>query len=201
MKMSRRSAALAGSIATLAMAGTLVAGPAIAKGRSHQIGNTNSNSQSVNGNVVGSVGGMNGMGGGRGHGHGMGGKDGDHGMGIGRGRMLHSEGVVASTDAAGATTYVTVRHQTGKVTAASDASITVKSDDGYTKEWPISATTKLIRNGAIAKGSAFVVGDVVEAHGTVSAAGVVTTADVHTEQPRLAPTPLVTGSATPTPNA
>lgn len=208
MKMSRRSAVIAGSIATLAVAGTLVAGPAIAKGRGHQNGFSTSNSQSANGNVIGRMGGMGMMESGtvggpmgeRGRGHGMGDMDGDHRLGmpegIARGRMLHGEGVIASTDANGATTYITVRHQDGKVTAASDTSITVKSDDGYTKEWPISSTTKIVRNGAVAKGSAFVVGDVVEVRGTVSSSGVVTTDEIHNHAPRVAPTPVATTSTT-----
>lgn len=204
MKMSRRTAAIAGSIATLAVAGTLIAGPAFAKGHGNR-NNQISNSQGANGNVVGRLGGPMGMSdndgdggmmGGRGHGHGMGDMDGDRGMpnGMARGAMLHSEGVVARTDS-GTVTYVTVRQQHGKVTAASDTSITIKSDDGYTATWPISATTKVIRNGAVAKGSAFVAGDVIEARGTVSSAGVVTTDDIHNHAPRVAPTPVVSPSA------
>ena len=210
MKMSRRTAVIAGSIATLAVAGTLVAGPAFAKGHGNR-NNPFTQSQGASDKIVGRMGGMGmGMGmpdsstvvgrmGGRGHGMDM---DGDHGMpnGIARGRMLHSEGVVAQTDAAGTVTYVTVRQQDGKVTAASDTSITVKSDDGYTATWPIDANTKIVRNGAVAKGSAFVAGDIVEVRGTVSAAGVVTTSDIHNHAPRLAPTPVVTSSAS-TPGA
>lgn len=206
MKMSRRTAVIAGSIATLAVAGTLVAGPAFAKGHGNR-NNQFSQSQgapgtSTSGNAIGRVGGMGmhetstvgGMMGGRGHGMDM---DRDHGMsnGIARGRMLHSEGVVAQTDAAGAVTYVTVRQQDGKVTAASDTSITVKSDDGYTATWPIDANTKIVRNGAVVKGSAFVSGDIVEVRGIVSAAGVVTTNDIHNHAPRVAPTPVATASA------
>ena len=202
MKMSRRTAVVAGSIATLAVAGTLVAGPAFAKGHGNRT-NQMSNSQGASGNVIGRMGGMGmsdsatvgGMMGGRGHG--MRDMDGDHGMpnGVARGQMLHSEGVVAKTDSAGAVTYVTVREQNGKVTAASDSSITVKSDDGYTATWPISTTTIINRNGAVAKGSAFVAGDVVEVRGTVSSAGVVTTDSIHNHAPRIAPTPVVTPSA------
>lgn len=176
MKMSRRTAVAAGSIATLAVTGALIAGPAFAKG-----------GHGPRGNAIGQVVGMSdsstagGPMGRRGHGRGHD-MDGNHGMrgdrGMGLGRMLHVEGVVAKTDAAGAVTYVTVRHQEGKVTAASDTSITVKSDDGYTATWPISATTRVIRGGAVAKGSVFVVGDVVEVRGTVTG-GTVTTDDIH----------------------
>lgn len=175
MKMSRRSAIVAGSIATLAVAGTLVAGPAIAKGgrpdgRSH-----------MSANAVGSVE--------SGRGHHMGDQRRGMGdmMGVARGRMLHSEGVIASKDSAGATTYTTVRSQEGKITASSDTSITVKSDDGYTATWPLTATTKISRNGVAAKGSEFVVGDVVDVRGSVATGGAVTTVDVHTEGPRFKP--------------
>lgn len=188
MKMSRRTAAIAGSIATLAVAGTLIAGPAFAKGKPVR-NNQSSNSQ----NAVGRMGDMMG-----GHGR-MGDMDGDHGMpmGIARGQMLHSEGVIARTDNTGTITYVTVRQQHGKVTAASDTSVTVKSDDGYTTTWPVSASTRVVRAGAVAKASAFVVGDVVEARGTVGAAGV-TTDDIHDHAPRVrplpAPAPTTSGS-------
>lgn len=189
MKMSRRTAAIVGSIATLAVAGTLVAGPAFAKGKPVH-NNQVSNSQ----NVVGRMGDMMG-----GHGR-MGDMDGDHRMpapmGVARGQMLHSEGVIAKTDSTGAVTYVTVRQQSGKVTAATDTSVTVKSDDGYTATWPVSTTTRVIRAGAVVKASAFVVGDVVEVRGTVSAAGVVTTDDIHDHAPRGAYAPVPTPAPT-----
>jgi hypothetical protein len=180
MKITRRSAIIAGTIATVAVAGALIAGPASAFGRSGSASGGTSTFQSF------------GMMGGRG-GDMMGGFDADgdgrpdsstaggpmmrgRGFGpmLGRGGMLHSEGVIARLDATGKATYVTVRMQQGKVTSATDATIVVTSDDGYVGTWPITSTTKLYRNGAVVKGSAFAVGDIVMAAGTV-AGGTVTT--------------------------
>lgn len=174
MNISRRTALIGGSIATLALAGAVIAGPAFAKddhGSRHD-----SMSQ-----------GRHDM---RGHG-----KDDDHGMHEDRGprkglgRMLHSEGVVEQRDAAGAITFVTVRHQVGTVTAASDSSISLKSADGYTATWPITSETRVMRNRTVAKGSAFVVGDLVEARGSVAVGGVVKTRDIQYRTPRATPTP------------
>ena len=202
MKMSRRSAVIAGSIATLAVAGTLVAGPAIARGGAHQNGFPTSNAQGPNGNVVGRVGGMgmmdaDGRGMMGGHGHGMGDMDGDHGMpnGVARGRMLHNEGVIATSDATGKVTYVTVRQQSGKVVSATDSTMVVKSDDGVEWSWTISPTARIDRNGAAVKASAFVKDDVVELHGTV-ASGVATAIDIHNHAARPVPAPTATASTT-----
>ncbi len=94
--------------------------------------------------------------------------DGPRGMMFGAGRTIHSEGVSAQQDSSGGTTYITVRTQTGKVTAASDSSITLKSDDGYTSTWSITASTVVSSNGSKVKASSFKVGDVLSASGTVS---------------------------------
>lgn len=180
MKITRRSAVIAGTIATVAVAGALIAGPASAFGRTGSASSGTSSTQPF------------GMMGGRGGGM-MGGFDADgdgrpdsatvggpmmrgHGFApmMGRGGMLHSEGVIARLDATGKATYVTVRMQQGKVTSATDSTIVVTSADGYVGSWPITSVTRLYRNGTVVKGSAFVVGDVVMAEGTV-AGGTVTT--------------------------
>ena len=79
-------------------------------------------------------------------GHGPGGlRPGDHGPGVRgpEGRMLHSDGVVESADG----TYVTVRMQTGEVTAVSATSLTVKSSDGYSSTYVVNDETVVERDG------------------------------------------------------
>lgn len=170
MNISRRTALIGGSIATLAIAGAVIAGPAFAKdGRgSHR-------------DAMSSAQGRHDMD----DDHGMHGRHESH---KGLGRMLHSEGVVAQRGAAGAITFVTVRQQVGKVTAASDTSISLQSADGYTATWPITSETRVMRDRAVVKGSAFAVGEVVEARGTV-AGGTVKTRDIQFRTPRATPTP------------
>ncbi|MFI6790716.1 hypothetical protein ACIBG4_25640 [Nonomuraea sp. NPDC050383] len=63
-----------------------------------------------------------------------------HRTGIG-GPPIHGEYVVP--DGAGA--YVTVATQYGDVTAVDQDSVTVKSEDGYTKEYAVNADTRLNR--------------------------------------------------------
>jgi hypothetical protein len=58
--------------------------------------------------------------------------------------MLHSEGVVESTDGS----YITVRMQQGEVTASSATSMTVKSEDGYSSTYVIDDATVVERDGA-----------------------------------------------------
>ncbi|WP_433370529.1 hypothetical protein [Streptosporangium sp. CA-115845] len=65
-----------------------------------------------------------------------------HRMGFG-GHPIHGEFVVP--DRAGR--YVTVAAQYGDVTTVSQDSITVKSEDGYTKEYVINSDTRINRGG------------------------------------------------------
>lgn len=175
MKITRRSAIVAGTVAAAAVAGALIAGPASASNTTGTASSTTSNSPyfgMMGGRGGGMMGGFDADGDGRpdsatAGGPMMRGRGDFRGM-MGRGGMLHSEGVAAQVDSAGKTTYVTVRMQQGKVTAASDSSISITSDDGYVSTWTINSSTRLFRNGAVVKGSAFVAGDVVMAEGTVS---------------------------------
>ena len=184
MKMSRRTAAIAGSIATLAVAGTLVAGPAIA----HDNGGR------------GKGPGMSMMGGKGGH---MGGPRGGH-MGGPRGGVLYGDITVRqrNVDANGNVTYTYVKQRTqvGTVSAATDAAVTIKSADGYTLVWNIAATTKVYRNGVEVKGSAFVVGEDAHAVGTIAADGTVTTLHIGSRTPR-APKTAAPGTSTSGANA
>ncbi|MFI7706856.1 hypothetical protein [Nonomuraea sp. NPDC049480] len=63
-----------------------------------------------------------------------------HGMGLG-GPALHGEFVVPDGDGK----YVTVATQYGDVTAVDQDSITVKSEDGYTKEYAVNGDTRINR--------------------------------------------------------
>ena len=183
MKMSRRTAAVAGSIATLAVAGTLIAGPAIA----HDNGGR------------GKGPGMSMMGGKGGHMDGMRGHKGGP-----RGGMLYGDITVRqrNVDANGTVTYTYVKQRTqiGTVSAATDAAVTIKSADGYTLAWNIAATTKVYRNGVEVKGSAFVVGEDAHAVGTIAADGTVTTLSIMSRTPR-APKTTTPGTSTSGANA
>ena len=147
MKLHKRSAILGGTLGAVAVAGALIAGPVFA------------DDTTTLPNVGSTTRGMP--------------DGGHHGLGFG-GPMLHSEGVAASTDSSGTVTYITVRNQMGKVTAASDTAITVKSDDGYTRSWAISASTVVVKDGATVKASTFAVGDIVMVSGTVDGDSVTT---------------------------
>lgn len=167
MKIHKRSAVLGGTLGAVAVAGALIAGPVFADdSATSSAGSAISNGMHApdfDGDGPMSDSATVGMRGGpRGHGGGMFG-----------GAMLHSEGVVARTTTSG-TTYITVRTQTGKVTAASDTSVTVRSDDGYTRTWSIGSGTAVVKAGATVKASAFAVGDVVSAAGTVDGDAVTT---------------------------
>ncbi len=59
------------------------------------------------------------------------------GHGMGPGRALHGQFVVARPGGG----YVTIAIQTGQVTAASSASITIRSADGYTASYAVAAST------------------------------------------------------------
>ena len=179
MSITRRTAVIAGAVAAAAVVGVLIAGPASAFAK--------------NGGSSGGTGGYQsfGMMGGRGGGM-MGGFDADgdgrpdsaslggpmmrgRGSMMGLGGMLHGEGVVARYNSTTkTTTYVTVRMQQGKVTSADESTIVVTSDDLYVGTWPITSVTKLYRNGTVVRGSAFAVGDVVMAQGTVVGSSVTT---------------------------
>lgn len=149
MKLHLKSAAIGGSVAAVAVAGALIAGPVFADDTSTTTAPGLSGTSTPDGHRGGRSGGP--------------------------GHMLHSEGVVAQTDTEGNATYVTVRNQMGQVTAASDTSITVKSEDGYTRTWAISSTTVVVKDGATVKASSFSVGDIVMVHGTVDDDAVTTT--------------------------
>lgn len=81
--------------------------------------------------------------GGRHGGHGWHGGDGWHGWHGGHGALgmfggrgaLHGEAVVKNSDGA----YTTVATQTGQVTAVSETSLEVKSEDGYSRTYAITA--------------------------------------------------------------
>ncbi|MET3905473.1 DUF5666 domain-containing protein [Paenarthrobacter sp. 4246] len=57
----------------------------------------------------------------------------------GRGQTIHGEHVVKQQDG----TYRTVVTQTGTIEAASDSEVTVKSDDGFTQRYSITAETRI----------------------------------------------------------
>jgi hypothetical protein len=141
MKVHKQSAILGGMFGAVAVAGALITGPVFAEDST-----TSSSSSTLAASTQGRI------------------LPGRHGLG---GPMLHSEGVAASTDSSGNLTYITLRLQTGKVTAASDTSITVRSDDGYTRIWAITEATVVSKDGATVKGSALAAGDVVMVSGTV----------------------------------
>lgn len=153
MKINKKSAILGGAFGAVAVAGALIAGPVLADDTSTSTSPGTGLQRHMDG---------------RGFGGEMHGNN-------GVGPMLHSEGVAASTDSNGNVTYVTVREQSGKVTASSDSSITVKSDDGYSKTWAIDSATIVTKDGSTVKASSFAVGDVVRVSGTVDGDAVTTT--------------------------
>ncbi|MED7923971.1 hypothetical protein SMD20_07005 [Nonomuraea sp. LP-02] len=65
-----------------------------------------------------------------------------HRAGLG-GPALHGEYVVRGEDGG----YVTIATQYGDVTAADQDSVTVKSEDGYTKEYALTSETRINRGG------------------------------------------------------
>ncbi|MEV0200098.1 hypothetical protein [Nonomuraea sp. NPDC050691] len=68
-----------------------------------------------------------------------------HRMGFG-GPAIHGEFVVPD----GEGKYTTVANQYGEVTAVDQDSVTVKSEDGYTKEYTVNADTRVNRDEGIA---------------------------------------------------
>ena len=97
----------------------------------------------------------------------MGGMGGPGGPGIGRlgpdGPVLHGDLVVKNKDGK----VVTIRVQSGKVTAAGSGSITVASSDGYTSTWILNADTRIRRDMQDATAANLVVGDTVAVRGEV----------------------------------
>ena len=183
--ISRRGAIIAGSITSLAVAGALVAGPAMAREARHWPTNPSASSTAGNTALQGPLGPMGGRGG---RDLGRPGELGDPRAG---GPMLHSEGVVAkttTTNGTTTTTYVTVVQQHGSVTAVTSTTVTVKSLDGYTATWTIPAGNT----------TTFAVGDEVHADGTKATDGTVTTTVLMKHMAHTAP---ATGTTIPTPSA
>lgn len=196
MKISRRTAVIAGSIATIGVAGALLAGPASAHDRGGRgPGFGPANGMSAPGHMQGGKGGR--------HGGHMG-MDSDRPFDGPRGEVLYGDMVVRqrNVDANGTITYTYVKQRTqvGVVSAATDAAIKIKSVDGTEMTWNIAATTKVYRNGAIVKGSAFAIGEQAHAVGTIAADGTVTTLSISSRTPR-APKPTPSPTSTPGGNA
>jgi hypothetical protein len=103
-----------------------------------------------------------------------GGRHGGFGM-RGMGMGIHGSFVVKDPSGDG---YVTVLMQRGVVTAVSSTSITVKSEDGYSKTYAVDADTKVNRGGAIAdiKADADVVVMAKESGSTATATRIADTA-------------------------
>jgi hypothetical protein len=106
-----------------------------------------------------------------GPGMGMPGLDGPGMGGPGMGGALHGEFVVQKADG----TFQTVDTQGGAVTAVSTSSITVKSADGFTKSYDVTAAT--IVNAARDGIASVKVGDTVQLDATVTG-GKATAVDV-----------------------
>jgi hypothetical protein len=113
------------SIKTIAIAAAVALGIAGA-GAGVVYAASGSTSDSTQGQGPGGQGGMGG---------GPGGQSGQGGMGLMN--ALHGEFVVSD----GNSGYTTELMQNGDVTAISDSSVTVKSDDGYTKTYTIESST------------------------------------------------------------
>lgn len=88
------------------------------------------------------------------------------------GHMLHSEGVIEDADG----NFVTVRMQTGEVTAISATSISVKSVDGYTSTYAINDATEQERDRTADTQAK--VGDTVHVRATVDGS-TATADDIH----------------------
>lgn len=110
--------------------------------------------------------------------HGMGGPGGPEGP---RGDVLHGEMVVEEEDG----TIVTLRMQEGEVTAASPTSISVRSTDGFTSTYVITADTEQERDRDEAASAE--VGDTVHVRATVDGA-TATADDIHALSPEAAAT-------------
>jgi len=101
------------------------------------------------------------------------------GMGGPGGHMLHGEGVVEDADG----NFVTIRTQSGEVTAVSATSITVKSTDGYSSTYVINDETVVERDRTADTNAK--VGDTVHVRATVNG-NTATADDIHALSPELA---------------
>jgi hypothetical protein len=113
------------------------------------------------------------------------------------GSVLHGEFVVPGSDG----TFQTVHVQRGNVTAVSATSITVKSEDGFTKSYTVNPETLV--NAARDGISTVAVNDVVQVHATgtgasPTAASIVDVTKLTTLKERLRPRP---STPTPSPSA
>jgi hypothetical protein len=119
----------------------------------------------------------------KGEGH-RGGPGGRFGFGFG-GDVLHGEFVVPKDGG-----YETLDTQVGKVTAVSDSSITVVSDDGFSKTYAVTADTLVnsardgigsIKNDATVRITATVSGS------TATAVNIIDTSTIEAQRPKWAP--------------
>jgi hypothetical protein len=111
---------------------------------------------------------------------GFGGPGGPGGGLAGRGgQLLHAEDFVRQ-----GTKVVTLEEQSGKVTAVSATSITVKSTDGFTATYVVDSSTKVGKKGAQAKIADVAVGDTVRIEGVKSAGAVTVTHLMDGQPPR-----------------
>lgn len=139
----------AGALAATALTGVAVATTAIADDETTTSEGTSTSEDAATGErKPGKHGGFGGM-------KGLAGKA--LGMGMG---MLHGEVVVENSDG----DYVTQQVQRGEVTAVSDASITVVSEDGFEATYALDADTKLKRDR---EDGAAQVGDTVHVVGAI----------------------------------
>lgn len=76
-------------------------------------------------------------------------------------RMLHGSMTIEKKDG----TFETYVSQSGKVTAVSATSITVKSDDNFTGTYAIDDSTHIVKNGAKGAASDVATGDTVMVRG------------------------------------
>ena len=173
MKTSR----IVGIVAAATLAAGTVTGATMALAADNGSGSGNGGSQSQNQDDRPAAP-DRGMGGQGDHGQrGPGGKGGPRGeMGGPRGEMgghmLHSEGVIEDADG----NYVTIRMQSGEVTAVSATSISVKSADGYTSTYVITDTTEQDRDRTADTQAK--VGDTVRVRATVDGS-TATAEDIH----------------------
>ncbi|MBK5305593.1 MAG: hypothetical protein JJD92_02785 [Frankiaceae bacterium] len=111
---------------------------------------------------------------------------GDKGMGMGPGGALHGEFVVPDGNGG----YRTVRTQRGDVTAVSSTSLTVKSEDGYTKTYVLTPSTVVVAGrdgiGTVKKGETVAVMATVSG-GTATANHVRDLTTLQAERRKLGP--------------
>jgi len=152
-KLKTVGAIAAGALAATALTGVAVATTAIADDETATSEGTSKSKDAATGErKPGKHGGFGGM-------KGLAGKALGMGMGMGMG-MLHGEVVVEDSDG----DYVTQQVQRGEVTAVSDASITVVSEDGFEATYAIDTDTALKRDR---EDGAAQVGDTVHVVGVI----------------------------------